>query len=120
MLLRRWEPLLLNWHNLSAAARVELLAQLGSFDMAFYLACRDTPAYEQVRPNSSLDPRAAHPGQHICAYYAVKSRLPTAGSLLVISAAECCDGVNPKQSAILRVHCFGFTSFVYTAVLVSL
>jgi hypothetical protein len=48
VLLRQWEPLLLGWHELSTAARLELLDKLGSAEMAFYLACRDRTAYEQV------------------------------------------------------------------------
>lgn len=47
-LLRQWEPLLLGWHELPTAARWELLDKLGSAEAAFYLACRDRLAYEQV------------------------------------------------------------------------
>jgi hypothetical protein len=47
-LLRQWEPLLLSWHDSSTAAKQELLDKLGSAEMAFYLACRDEEAYQQV------------------------------------------------------------------------
>jgi hypothetical protein len=47
-LLRQWEPLLLSWHDSSAAAKQELLDKLGSAEMAFYLACRDEAVYTQV------------------------------------------------------------------------
>eukprot|EP00879_Flechtneria_rotunda_P002126 GHRR01002308.1.p1 GENE.GHRR01002308.1~~GHRR01002308.1.p1 ORF type:complete len:2960 (+),score=1151.97 GHRR01002308.1:374-9253(+) len=47
-LLRQWEPLLLDWPSLSAIARSELLSELGSAEMAFFLACRDPQAYKQM------------------------------------------------------------------------
>jgi hypothetical protein len=47
-LLRQWEPLLLNWHDSSTAAKQELVDKLGSAELAFYLACRDSAAYKEV------------------------------------------------------------------------
>eukprot|EP00775_Hariotina_reticulata_P004329 gene4329-4582_t len=47
-LLREWEPLLVMWPQLSPAARLELLGQLGSAEMAFFLACKDRAAFDET------------------------------------------------------------------------
>lgn len=49
MLLRQWEPLLLQWPLLGAAARQDLISKLASSELLFFLAVKDRPAYEEVR-----------------------------------------------------------------------
>lgn len=57
-LLRQWEPLLLQRPHLSGPDRLDLLDKLNSTEAAFYLACQDTQAYQQVMQGLGLGFRA--------------------------------------------------------------
>jgi hypothetical protein len=48
VLLRQWEPLLLQWPLLGPAARQDLVSRLASSDLMFFLALKDRTAFDEV------------------------------------------------------------------------
>lgn len=54
VLLRQWEPLVLQWPLMGPAARQDLLSKLASAELAFFLAVKDRAAYEEVRADKLL------------------------------------------------------------------
>jgi hypothetical protein len=49
VLLRQWEPLVLQWPLLPAAARQDLISKLASTELIFFLAVKDRTTYEEVK-----------------------------------------------------------------------
>ena len=48
-LLKQWEPLVLQWPVLGAAARQDLMSRLASSELMFFMALKDRAVYEEVR-----------------------------------------------------------------------
>jgi hypothetical protein len=49
VLLRQWEPLVLQWPQLGPAARQDLLARFTSSELLLFMAVKDRAIYEEVR-----------------------------------------------------------------------
>lgn len=48
VLLRQWEPLVLQWPLMGPAARQDLISKLASTELIFFLAVKDRTTYEEV------------------------------------------------------------------------
>lgn len=48
VLLRQWEPLVLQWLQLGASARHDLISRLASCELLFFMALKDKATYEEV------------------------------------------------------------------------
>lgn len=55
MLLREWEPLLLQWPLMGHTARQDLVSKLASSDLLFFLAVKDRAVFDEVCVSHDVD-----------------------------------------------------------------